>query len=137
MASAIPYDTIHGSHISPTRTSFVEVARMPTWDKKVQNFIYDNKEGDKDDNYQENYRPKFIQEEACWEKDRATVKQELLCHTHISDFIFAIIIEEYGLVGVPSSFCNSDIPVPEYPHIQKMSLCICAFLALGLLVLRW
>lgn len=77
----------------------LEVGRMPTWIKRVQNFVYDSKQVDKDENYQINQAKMAIAQGGMLGLGPGnSVSRNFLPHPY-SDFIFAIIIEEYGLVG--------------------------------------
>lgn len=113
--------------------SFVEVARMPTWIKRVQNFIYDNKDGDKDDNYQVNQAKIAIAKGGLLGKGPGNSETRNFLPHPYSDFIFAIIIEEYGLVG--GAFILFVYLIFLFRSIRIFRKCpyaFGAFLALGL-----
>ena len=77
----------------------LEVGRMPTWIKRVQNFVYDSKQVDKDENYQTNQAKIAIAQGGMLGLGPGnSLSRNFLPHPY-SDFIFAIIIEEYGLMG--------------------------------------
>lgn len=77
----------------------LQVSRVPTWIKRVQNFMYASKDIDKDDNYQTN-QAKIAIAKGGWvgAGPGNSESRNFLPHPY-SDFIYAIIIEEYGLLG--------------------------------------
>ena len=77
----------------------LEAGRMPTWIKRVQNFIYENKEADKEENYQVNQSKIAIAKGGLMGLGPGNSEQRNFLPHPYSDFIYAIIIEEYGLTG--------------------------------------
>jgi cell division protein FtsW len=77
----------------------LQVYRLPTWIKRVQNFIYDSKDIDKDDNYQSNQAKIAIAKGGIMGLGPGNSEQRNFLPHPYSDFIYAIIIEEYGLAG--------------------------------------
>lgn len=77
----------------------LETGRMPTWIKRVQNFIYDTNQFDKDENYQINQAKIAITKGGILGLGPGNSEQRNFLPHPYSDFIFAIIIEEYGLIG--------------------------------------
>lgn len=79
--------------------SILQTSRIPTWIKRVQNFMYASKDMDKDDNYQVN-QAKIAIAKGGWlgTGPGNSESRNFLPHPY-SDFIYAIIIEEYGLIG--------------------------------------
>lgn len=77
----------------------LEAGRMPTWIKRVQNFIYENKESDKEENYQINQSKIAIAKGGLMGLGPGNSEQRNFLPHPYSDFIYAIIIEEYGLTG--------------------------------------
>ena len=79
--------------------SILQVSRMPTWIKRVQTFMYASKDMDKDDSYQVN-QAKIAIAKGGWlgAGPGNSESRNFLPHPY-SDFIYAIIIEEYGLIG--------------------------------------
>lgn len=125
------YDKAEGK--SKELPSFVEVARMPTWIKRVQNFIYDNKDADKDDNYQVNQAKIAIAKGGFLGKGPGKSETRNFLPHPYSDFIFAIIIEEYGLMG--GAFIIFVYLIFLFRSIRIFRKCpyaFGAFLALGL-----
>lgn len=79
--------------------AILEVGRLPTWIKRVQNFAFASKQVDKDENYQINQAKMAISQGGMLGLGPGnSVSRNFLPHPY-SDFIFAIIIEEYGLLG--------------------------------------
>jgi len=79
--------------------SVLEVGRMPTWIKRVQNFVYDSKQTDKEENYQVNQAKIAIAKGGLIGLGPGNSEQRNFLPHPYSDFIYAIIIEEYGMVG--------------------------------------
>lgn len=79
--------------------AILEAGRMPTWIKRVQNFVYENKEGDKEENYQVNQSKIAIAKGGLMGLGPGHSEQRNFLPHPYSDFIYAIIIEEYGLTG--------------------------------------
>ena len=78
---------------------FLHAARIPTWISRVQNFMYDSKDVDKDENYQINQAKIAIAKGGLLGKGPGNSETRNFLPHPYSDFIFAIIIEEYGLAG--------------------------------------
>ncbi|MBO9200735.1 MULTISPECIES: FtsW/RodA/SpoVE family cell cycle protein [Niastella] len=78
---------------------FLHIARVPTWISRVQNFIYDSKQVDKDENYQINQSKIAIAKGGLLGLGPGNSQTRNFLPHPYSDFIFAIIIEEYGLAG--------------------------------------
>ncbi|MBC7829427.1 MAG: FtsW/RodA/SpoVE family cell cycle protein [Chitinophagaceae bacterium] len=79
--------------------AILEAGRMPTWIKRVQNFVYNNKEADKEENYQINQSKIAIAKGGLMGLGPGNSEQRNFLPHPYSDFIYAIIIEEYGLMG--------------------------------------
>jgi cell division protein FtsW len=112
---------------------FLHIARVPTWISRVQNFIYDSKQVDKDENYQINQSKIAIAKGGLLGLGPGNSQTRNFLPHPYSDFIFAIIIEEYGLVGggfllfVYLLFLLRSIRI-----FKKCPYAFGAFLALGL-----
>jgi cell division protein FtsW len=112
---------------------FLHIARMPTWISRVQNFIYDSKQVDKDENYQINQSKIAIAKGGLLGLGPGNSQTRNFLPHPYSDFIFAIIIEEYGLVGgcflifIYLLFLLRSIKI-----FKKCPYAFGAFLALGL-----
>jgi cell division protein FtsW len=110
-----------------------ESGRMSTWVKRVQNFVYDSKQIDKDENYQVNQAKIAIAKGGLMGLGPGNSTQRNFLPHPYSDFIFAIIIEEYGLLG--GLFVIFIYLVFLYRSIRIFRRCpyaFGAFLALGL-----
>jgi cell division protein FtsW len=90
------YDKEQGK--SKDLPAILETGRMPTWIKRVQNFAFDNK-ADKDENYQVNQAKIAIAKGGVLGLGPGNSEQRNFLPHPYSDFIYAIIIEEYGLIG--------------------------------------
>jgi len=74
-------------------------ARAGTWVNRVENFIYGGADADDDDNYQVNQAKIAIAKGGWMGVGPGNSEQRNFLPHPYSDFIFAIIIEEYGLLG--------------------------------------
>ena len=74
-------------------------ARVGTWVNRVENFMYGGKDADDDDNYQVNQAKIAIANGGWVGLGPGNSRQRNFLPHPYSDFIFAIIIEEYGLAG--------------------------------------
>lgn len=83
-------------HVSKDLPAVFSVGRMPTWVKRVQNFMY---AGDEDASYQVQQAKIAIATGGIFGKGPGKSEQRNFLPHPYSDFIYAIIIEEYGLVG--------------------------------------
>jgi cell division protein FtsW len=126
------YDKAEGK--SKELPAVFEVARLPTWIKRVQNFVYDNKDADnKDANYQSDQAKIAIAKGGMLGLGPGNSETRNFLPHPYSDFIFAIIIEEYGIVGgafiilIYLLFLLRSIRV-----FKKCPYAFGAFLALGL-----
>ena len=95
--SMIYYDK--EEHKTKDLPAILEAGRMPTWIKRVQNFVYENKEGDKEENYQVNQSKIAIAKGGLMGLGPGNSETRNFLPHPYSDFIYAIIIEEYGLTG--------------------------------------
>ena len=78
---------------------FLQTGRIPTWISRVQNFMYDSKEVDKDENYQINQSKIAIAKGGLLGLGPGNSQTRNFLPHPYSDFIVAIIVEEYGLAG--------------------------------------
>ena len=95
--SVIYYDKEEGK--MKDLPGFLEAGRTPTWIKRVQNFVYANKEADKEENYQIYQSKIAIAKGGLMGLGPGNSEQRNFLPHPYSDFIYAIIIEEYVLVG--------------------------------------
>ena len=73
--------------------------RVDTWISRVETFIYGGKEDLEDNNYQTNQAKIAIAKGGIFGLGPGNSQQRNFLPHPYSDFIFAIIIEEYGLIG--------------------------------------
>ena len=76
--------------------AILSVGRVPTWMKRIQTFMYDGKG---DASYQTQQAKIAIATGGVFGKGPGKSEQRNFLPHPYSDFIYAIIIEEYGLVG--------------------------------------
>jgi cell division protein FtsW len=73
--------------------------RVDTWVSRVETFIYGGKQESNDDNYQVNQAKIAIARGGLMGRGPGNSQQRNFLPHPYSDFIYAIIIEEYGLAG--------------------------------------
>jgi cell division protein FtsW len=113
--------------------AILQVSRVPTWIKRVQNFMYASKDIDKDDNYQINQAKIGIAKGSWFGLGPGNSESRNFLPHPYSDFIYAIIIEEYGLIG--GAFLVMIYLLFLFRSIRLFRRCpyaFGAFLALGL-----
>jgi cell division protein FtsW len=91
------YDKSEGK--SKDLPSILEKGRIATWISRVQDFVYPSKDADKEDNYQVNQAKIAISKGGFLGLGPGNSETRNFLPHPYSDFIFAIIIEEYGLAG--------------------------------------
>jgi len=76
-----------------------ESGRIPTWVGRIQSFMYGEKEDDNEKMYQNNQANIAIANGGIFGRGPGnSIQRNFLPHCY-SDFIYALIIEEYGLIG--------------------------------------
>jgi cell division protein FtsW len=108
-------------------------ARVDTWISRVENFMYGSKEADNDNLYQVNQAKIAIAKGGVMGVGPGNSEQRNFLPQAYNDFIYAIIIEEYGLLG--GAFIIFIYLVFLYRSIRLFKKCpyaFGAFLALGL-----
>ncbi len=111
----------------------LEHGRIPTWIKRVQSFVYGSQQTDKDDNYQINQAKIAIAKGGMLGLGPGNSEQRNFLPHPYSDFIYAIIIEEYGVMG--GAFILFIYLIFLFRSIRIFRKCpyaFGAFLALGL-----
>jgi len=73
--------------------------RVPTWISRIQTFVYGSKEGSSEKSYQINQAKIAIAKGGWFGRGPGNSEQRNFLPHSYSDFIYAIIIEEYGIVG--------------------------------------
>lgn len=108
-------------------------ARVNTWVNRVSNFMYGSQEGDDDDNYQVNQAKIAIAKGGWVGLGPGNSEQRNFLPHPYSDFIYAIIIEEYGLIGgAVILFIYMVFLLRSIRIFKKCPYAFGAFLALGL-----
>ncbi len=91
------YDSSTGER-KPLPT-IINSGRIPTWVSRIQTFIYSNKNDDTEKTYQVNQAKIAIAKGGWFGAGPGNSEQRNFLPHSYSDFIYAIIIEEYGFVG--------------------------------------
>ena len=87
------------THKSKDLPAFLSTGRVPTWIGRIQTFVYSNKEDNNEKSYQINQAKIAIASGGWFGRGPGNSNaRNFLPHSY-SDFIFAIILEEYGLLG--------------------------------------
>ena len=86
----------HEDHVTKDLPAVLSFGRIPTWIKRVQDFMYADKE---DASYQVQQAKIAIATGGIFGKGPGKSEERNFLPHPYSDFIYAIIIEEYGLVG--------------------------------------
>ncbi|MBS1599670.1 MAG: FtsW/RodA/SpoVE family cell cycle protein [Bacteroidetes bacterium] len=135
MAAVIRHKTGDATPVVKAKTEKTSkiFVRVDTWINRVGSFIYGTKENTEDDNYQVT-QAKIAIAKGGWAGlgPGNSQQRNFLPHPY-SDFIYAIIIEEYGLVG--GAFIIFIYLIFLFRSIrifQKCPFAFGAFLALGL-----
>lgn len=108
-------------------------ARVDTWISRVETFVYGGKESTDDDSYQVNQAKIAIAKGGLFGLGPGNSQQRNFLPHPYSDFIYAIIIEEYGLAG--GAFIVFIYMIFLFRSIRIFRKCpfaFGAFLALGL-----
>jgi cell division protein FtsW len=109
------------------------LARVSTWVNRVENFMYGGKDADDEDNYQVNQAKIAIAKGGWMGLGPGNSQQRNFLPHPYSDFIYAIIIEEYGLAGGAFIlFVYLVFLLRSIRLFQKCPYAFGAFLALGL-----
>lgn len=97
IVSVAYYDKAEGK--SKDLPAILEKGRISTWISRVQDFIYPSKDIENEDNYQVNQAKIAISKGGFLGLGPGNSETRNFLPHPYSDFIFAIIIEEYGLAG--------------------------------------
>jgi cell division protein FtsW len=93
------------THESKKLPGILSMGRIPTWVSRIQTFLYSTKEDESEKLYQINQAKIAIANGGLFGRGPGnSMQRNFLPHCY-SDFIYAIIIEEYGLVGAAVMFC--------------------------------
>jgi cell division protein FtsW len=134
MAAVIKHKTA-GDEVLPVvkEKSSKVTARVETWISRVEHFIYNSKDADNDNLYQINQAKIAIAKGGILGVGPGNSEQRNFLPQAYNDFIYAIIIEEYGLLG--GAFIIFIYIVFLFRSIRLFKRCpyaFGAFLALGL-----
>ncbi len=133
MAAVIRHKSGNDDSITVAKTSSGIFGRVDTWISRIEGFIYGSKETDNDDAYQVNQAKIAISKGGVFGVGPGNSTTRDYLPQAYNDFIFAIIIEEYGLAG--GAFIVFIYLVFLYRCIRIFKKCpfaFGAFLALGL-----
>jgi cell division protein FtsW len=133
MAAVIRHKSGNDDVTITQKTSSGILGRVDTWISRVENFIYGGKNADNDDIYQVNQAKIAIAKGGVLGVGPGNSTTRDYLPQAYNDFIFAIIIEEYGLIG--GMFIVFIYLVFLYRCIRIFKKCpyaFGAFLALGL-----
>ena len=107
--------------------------RVDTWISRVETFVYGGKEDNSDNNYQTNQAKIAIAKGGILGLGPGNSQQRNFLPHPYSDFIFAIIIEEYGLAGgIFIVFIYLVFLLRSIRIFRRCPFAFGAFLALGL-----
>jgi cell division protein FtsW len=127
------YQHENGVEKARTETNSKVLGRVSTWVNRVETFIYGSKEADSEDNYQVNQAKIAIAKGGWFGLGPGNSQQRNFLPHPYSDFIYAIIIEEYGLVGGAFIlFVYLVFLLRSIRLFRKCPYAFGAFLALGL-----
>ncbi len=87
------------THETKKLPAFLSAGRIPTWVSRIQTFVYGSKEDDSEKSYQINQAKIAIANGGWLGKGPGNSTQRNFLPHSYSDFIYAIIIEEYGMLG--------------------------------------
>jgi cell division protein FtsW len=133
MAAVIKHKTADGEEVAVKEKSSRLTARVDTWISRVETFMYGGKEADNDNSYQTNQAKIAIAKGRTLGVGPGNSEQRNFLPQAYNDFIYAIIIEEYGLIG--GAFIIFIYLVFLFRSIRLFKKCpyaFGAFLALGL-----
>ena len=99
ISAAVIHHKQNNGEIVKTETHSRLFGRVSTWINRVENFMYGGADADDEDNYQVNQAKIAIAKGGWMGVGPGNSEQRNFLPHPYSDFIFAIIIEEYGLAG--------------------------------------
>jgi cell division protein FtsW len=113
--------------------AILSAGRIPTWIGRIQTFVYSKKEDNSDKLYQINQAKIAIAKGGWLGKGPGNSEQRNFLPHSYSDFIYAIIIEEYGIFGAAVICCIYLLFLYRCIRIyRKCPYAFGAFLALAL-----
>jgi cell division protein FtsW len=131
--AVIKHKSNEGEEVRTVKNTNKLTARVNTWIGRVENFIYPTNSGTDDDNYQVNQAKIAIAKGTWFGLGPGNSEQRNFLPHPYSDFIFAVIIEEYGIFGgMFMCFIYLVFLFRCIRIFQKCPFAFGAFLALGL-----
>jgi cell division protein FtsW len=132
MAAVYDHQANNGEKVKSDEQSRL-FARVSTWVNRVENFMYGSKDIENEDNYQINQAKIAIAKGGWVGLGPGNSEQRNFLPHPYSDFIYAIIIEEYGLLGGAFIlFIYLIFLLRSINLFRKCPYAFGAFLALGL-----
>lgn len=133
LVTSAVYQHKHAGEKARTESNSKVLGRVSTWVNRVEHFIYGGKEADSEDNYQVNQAKIAIAKGGWFGLGPGNSQQRNFLPHPYSDFIYAIIIEEYGLIGGAFIlFVYLVFLLRSIRLFRKCPYAFGAFLALGL-----
>lgn len=134
LAAVIRHKTIDPSATAHQQSAHSHLlVRVDTWINRVENFVYGGKASKEDDNYQVNQAKIAVANGGWIGLGPGNSRQRNFLPHPYSDFIYAIIIEEYGLIGgAVIMFIYLVFLFRSIRIFRKCPFAFGAFLALGL-----
>jgi cell division protein FtsW len=134
MTAVVRHKTADPSVINPQRSTHSRLlVRVDTWINRVENFMYGAKASKQDDNYQVNQAKIAVANGGWIGLGPGNSRQRNFLPHPYSDFIYAIVIEEYGLIGgLIVMFIYLVFLFRSIRIFKKCPFAFGAFLALGL-----
>src|SRR5450432_4329642 len=134
LAAVIRHKTVEHSTANRQQTAHSRLLiRVDTWINRVENFIYGAQASKEDDNYQVNQAKIAVANGGWIGLGPGNSRQRNFLPHPYSDFIYAIIIEEYGLIGgAIIMFIYLVFLFRSIRIFKKCPFAFGAFLALGL-----
>jgi len=121
------------AHKAKELPAIFSAGRVPTWISRIQTFIYSSKDADNEKMYQANQARIAIAKGGWLGKGPGNSEQRNFLPHSYSDFIYAIIIEEYGFVGAAFMVFIYLLFLSRCIRLyRKCPFAFGAFLALGL-----
>ncbi len=133
LAAVVKHNSSNYVDAASRETSSKLTARVDTWISRIENFMYGSKDAANDNSYQTNQAMIAIAKGGFLGVGPGNSEQRNFLPQAYNDFIYAIIMEEYGLIG--GAFLIFIYLVFLYRSIRLFKRCpyaFGAFLALGL-----
>lgn len=133
MAAVVKHKSAGEEEVAAKGESSKLTARVSTWVSRVEGFMYGGKDASNDNMYQTNQAKIAIAKGGFFGMGPGNSEQRNFLPQAYNDFIYAIIMEEYGLIG--GAFLIFIYLVFLYRSIRLFKRCpyaFGAFLALGL-----